>query len=198
MSSILGGFKNVVNYLDDILLHNITFESHFLNIQTVINRLHKQDISVNFDKSQFDTREVKFLGTIINDQGMKPGTSKVETLLNYTPRNTRQVMRLLGFINWFSSYLFNVSRKTEFLSNKTRKTEKFIWTQEDSQRTKSILAEIAKQPQLVFPFFQEPFFVNTDASEASIAGIVYQKAGIVGVYSKKLNHSQSLYGIQEK
>ena len=51
---------------------------------------------------------------------------------------------------------------------------------------------------LVLPDFNEPFYVDSDASDFQIGGIIYQKHGIITYHSKTLSKFQRNYSTPEK
>ena len=58
-------------------------------------------MKLNFDKFQFCVSEVKYLGTIITQEGMKPDPAKVRAIKEMsTPNDKAAVRRLLGMINY--------------------------------------------------------------------------------------------------
>lgn len=66
------------------------------------------------------------------------------------------------------------------------------------EKIHQVIKEINEFGVLKFPNFDEEFNLQTDASEHGIGGVLYQKHGIIGYFSKKLNDTEMNYSIVEK
>ncbi|KAF9760626.1 Retrovirus-related Pol polyprotein from transposon [Nosema granulosis] len=64
MNEKLADLNFVKVFVDDILIYSRSAEEHANHIEQVLKRLHNEGISINFDKSSFMKREVKYLGKI--------------------------------------------------------------------------------------------------------------------------------------
>ncbi|KRH92179.1 putative LTR transposable element [Pseudoloma neurophilia] len=58
---------------------------------------------------------------------------------------------------------------------------------------KNIYDKLVQVANLYYPDFNEPFNINSDASDYAVGAILYQKNGIVSYFSQKLNDAQSRY-----
>lgn len=106
-------------------------------------------VSVNFDKSNFGKEEIVFLGHQISSEGIRPEISKIESFRYKQPKTKQQLQKLLGFINWFRPYIKNLStRLSEFYDRLKTKGLKIRWLIEDDHKIKTILKEIQNQPLL--------------------------------------------------
>ncbi len=68
----LKGVANIKIYVDDFLLYSKNVEDHLKLINQVLERLTKNNISINFSKCVFCQEKVKFLGNSIQNQGISP------------------------------------------------------------------------------------------------------------------------------
>ena len=70
----------------------------------LMERCHQRNIKLNADKLQFNLKELKFMGTIISDQGMKPDPEKVAAITQMpTPQNKVALLRVIGMVNFLPS-----------------------------------------------------------------------------------------------
>ncbi|ORD99557.1 POL3 [Hepatospora eriocheir] len=121
MNLLLGNLDFVKIYLDDILIASKDLSEHKRHLKTVIEILNKHQVSINYDKSSFLLQEVKYLGQIINGNGIRPDTSRISKLLNYLPANTpKKCQRVIGLLNWFRPYLPNLSQKISEITSKMK------------------------------------------------------------------------------
>ena len=89
-------------YLDDILIFSETLEQHHLHVGKVLERLDKAGLYADIDKSEFDQKEVKYLGIIIGVDGLKMDLAKITTIQEWsTPRTVKEVLSFLGFANFY-------------------------------------------------------------------------------------------------
>ncbi|KAG0436051.1 Retrovirus-related Pol polyprotein from transposon opus, partial [Dictyocoela muelleri] len=199
MEIILETLDFVYIYLDDILIFSKSYEDHFEHLKIVFERLKRHNVSINFNKSEFAKIEITFLGNIISPKGMRADISKIENFKINTPKNKRELQRMLGLINWFRPYIPNLSLNLgEFYKKLVKSNAKFIWTEDDEKRLQEIFKHIKENSTLFHPNFNEPFIINTDASEEGIGGVVTQDDKIIGYYSYLFNKSERNYTIVEK
>ncbi|KAF9762014.1 Retrovirus-related Pol polyprotein from transposon [Nosema granulosis] len=100
MNEKLSNLNFVKVFVDDILIFSKSPEEHVEHIETVLSTLNREGVSINFEKSSFMKTEVKYLGKIINSEGIKPDIStifKIENDLNQ--KNRKQLMKLFVVLN---------------------------------------------------------------------------------------------------
>jgi hypothetical protein len=62
MEAVLRNIKNVLVYIDDLLIHTATHEQHLQVLEQVFERLHSNHLKINLDKCVFGNQEVSYLG----------------------------------------------------------------------------------------------------------------------------------------
>ncbi|NRA93585.1 MAG: reverse transcriptase family protein [Psychroserpens sp.] len=67
-------------YIDDTLIYSKDESSHDKHIQETLNKLRKAGIKLNKEKCEFRKEEIKFLGYVINKEGIKPDVDKVKAI----------------------------------------------------------------------------------------------------------------------
>jgi len=68
-------------YIDDILIYSNTKKEYIEHVKKVLQRLRELGLRVDVRKSKFNVNEVKFLGLVIIEGGVKMDPSKVSTIL---------------------------------------------------------------------------------------------------------------------
>jgi hypothetical protein len=75
--------KNVIVYLDDILIYSDTLEEHRKHVKEVLRRLRKHGLYANHSKCTFNSNTVEYLGYILSPQGLTMDQSKIQTILDW-------------------------------------------------------------------------------------------------------------------
>ncbi|KAF9761644.1 Transposon Tf2-9 polyprotein [Nosema granulosis] len=199
MNGKLSDLNFVKVFVDDILIYSKTPEEHSLHIEKVLQRLHTEGISINFDKSSFMKQEVKYLGKIINSEGIKPDISTIFKIENdLVPKNRKQLMKILGVLNWFRDHIPALSTRIATLTSKLNADSPFTWSHCDTDIVKDVINTIKEQITLHHPDINEEFILSTDASDVGAGGVITQKGKIVEIYSYKFHKSEINYTVTEK
>ena len=83
MSIVLDGMETfAMVYLDDIMVFSRSPEQHFEHLQRVFNRLNRHVLKLKQSKCQFLREETKYLGFVINKDGIKTDVDKIEVIKN--------------------------------------------------------------------------------------------------------------------
>ncbi len=190
-------FVNV--YLDDLLIASKTFKDHYEHVNKVLTILETENISINFKKSSFCKNKVNYLGHEISADGVKADLSRIDKLETLkAPTTKKQILKLIGLLNWYRPYIKNLSTKISKISDKTRQDEQFSWSDEDNAIIKAITADIKENIILSFPDYKRPFELYCDASNVGCGAILKQDKNLIGIYSNKFTGPQLNYHTQEK
>ena len=115
--------------IDDILVSGKTDEEHLINLNLVISRLEKRGFKCKLEKNQFMKKEVIYLGHRVTAEGIKPVTSKVDSMKKApNPKNVEELVSFLGAINYYRRYLPNLSTVIAPLDRLRNKDVEWRWT----------------------------------------------------------------------
>jgi len=113
------GIDGVHIMADDIIIAAATVEEHDMIFRQVLARVHDCNVKFNLDKLQLCVNSVKYLGTIIRDEGIKPDPAKVSAIVNMpVPTDKAALWRLLGMVNFLASHIPNLATIMAPLPNK--------------------------------------------------------------------------------
>ena len=93
-SLFIGVFMDV--YLDDILIYSDTVEGHVKHVRQVINVLRREKLYLSESKLHFLAPELKVLGRIVDDQGIRMDPDKVDSVVNWKVPTNKELLR--GFL----------------------------------------------------------------------------------------------------
>ena len=139
-----------------------------------------------------------YLGHKIDKDGIRPDSSRVTKLQNFTPRTKKDIMKIMGLIQWYRPFQENLSSTTSFLTEKLKKENSFSWDKDDANRLEKVISEIKTETLSSHPDLNKPFTLETDASNIGIGAVLYQDDKTIGFYSHKLKGAEQNYTVVEK
>ncbi|GKC62473.1 putative reverse transcriptase domain-containing protein [Tanacetum coccineum] len=94
--------KFVIVFIDDILIYSKFKGEHEVHLRLVLELLKKEKLYAKFSKCEFWLQEVKFLGHVVNPNGIHVDPSKIEAVKNWkaptTPSEIRLFLGLAGCV----------------------------------------------------------------------------------------------------
>ena len=192
-------------YLDDILIYSETLAEHKVHVKKVLEVLAKAGLHLKPEKCEFHRTEVKYLGLILSNNGIKMDPGKVEAVTKWeSPRNLRDVRAFLGFANFYRRFIRGYSEIVSPIVNLTKKGVLFSWEPGSPQETAFQLLKNRFTSAPILKHFDPDLeiVVETDASDYVSAGILSQfHNGIlhpVAFFSKKHSPAECNYEIYDK
>ena len=107
MSVMLAGLENFsMVYLDDILVFSSSVSEHLQHLQAVFERLKSHGLKLKLPKCQFMNEETRYLDFVINKNGIKPDSSKIEVIRSMPePKTVRQVRGFVGALGYYQRFI---------------------------------------------------------------------------------------------
>ena len=75
-------YPHVFVYLDDIIIVTSTFEEHLDWLRQVLQKIGDSGLTINREKCEFCCAEVRYLGFVVNRNGLQVDTDKVAPIVN--------------------------------------------------------------------------------------------------------------------
>ena len=98
MQKLLVDLEGVICHMDDILVHGSTQEQHDLRLRKVLERIKTAGVTLNKQKSEFGKTTVKFLGHIIDQEGIRADPEKIASIETFPePKNRKELRRFLAW-----------------------------------------------------------------------------------------------------
>ena len=69
------------NYLDDIIIYSENFETHMRLLKKVLKKLEDFGLRVKLSKTNICHKELKFLGRIVSNKGVRVDPDKVKAVM---------------------------------------------------------------------------------------------------------------------
>lgn len=204
IASIMGSFKNVRVFLDDILLFGNSKEELDSVCETVLKKLSDCGLTVNESKCYFYETEIEYLGFKISQEGIMPLDDKIEAIKQLAvPRNVSELRSLLGAISYYRMFIRNISDILSPLYSLLKKGSEFLWSEECNVAFNLVKEHLMSDNILVHFNPLLPIKLITDASNIGISAMlchVYEN-GIerpIAYASRTLSDAERKYSILDK
>lgn len=198
---------NIFVYLDDIIICSKDFEEHLRLLKVVLEKLKEANLTVNFEKCEFCRSSLKYLGFVVDRDGLRTDPSKVEAMVNFPkPKTATEMKRFVGLCSWYRRFIPQFSTIMAPLSNLIkgkRKTNLLCWNPQAEEAFVEIKHKLVSAPVLASPNFDLPFTVQADASNYGIGGVLTQvlsdgQEHAIAYCSRSLSKCEKNYTIMEK
>lgn len=110
----------------------------------------------------------------------------------------------MGVASWYRRFLQNFSTITAPITEltKTKNSKKFAWTPEAQTAFEEIQRMLTSTPVLTSPTLEDPWFLETDASDVGVGAVLKQiqngEEKIIAFFSKKLSTAARKYTVTER
>ena len=109
MDAMLGDLDYATAYFDDILVTNKTTAEYRNHIINVFENLQEYGFKVKEAKYDFFLPEIKFLGYIINRDGLQPDPERANAIRNMPASDNVQALQsFLGVANFYQGFIKNM------------------------------------------------------------------------------------------
>ena len=189
----------VLVYMDDILVYSKTREEHLSHLDEVLSLLHQHQYYVKPKKCDFLKTEVKFLGHIISQDGLKVDPDKINTVKQWqAPKDKSSIRSLLGFGNYFRKFIYHYSDMVLPLTELTQAKVPTTWTPSCQQAFNNLKNAIIHAPVLKHPELGHPFQLICDASNYASGAILVQDDHPCAFASKKFSPAECNYTTEDR
>jgi hypothetical protein len=195
-------------YLDDIIIYSNSLEDHIKHCKIVIDILRREKLYLSKDKLKFLSREMKVLGRIIDDHGIRMDPDKVDKVINWKVPTNRDLLRgFLGAVGYLADDIARVRIPMGVLHGLTGDTVSYRWGPTEQRAFDQVRKHVhewhdhSRKP-LNYSKEAPPIWLITDGCSTGVSGVVAQghdwkSATIAAFYSAKLNSAQQNYPVHE-
>ena len=174
-TALAGEWRRSVVYLDDIIIPGKTFHEHLSNLGIVFEHLRKAGLKLQPSKCAFCRKQVAFVGHILSTDGITTDPAKTEKVAKWRePTSRREDQQFLGLANYYRRFVQDFAKIAKPLHRLTKKTARFVWTQECQKAFEELRSRLISAPILAFPDYEKEFIVDTDASNDGIGAVLSQ------------------------
>lgn len=212
--------REVLVFLDDIIVFSKTLEEHETRLTNVLSRLRENGLKLSPEKCRFFQTSVRYLGHIVSRNGVETDPQKTEALKTWPrPQTLKDLRSFLGFSGYYRRFVEGYSKIVKPLTNltagypPTRKGAKVTnkaskyhnpkepfgerWTQACQDAFDQIIGKLTSAPVLGFANPRLPYVVHTDASTTGLGAALYQEQDgqtrVIAYASRGLSQCEARY-----
>lgn len=186
-------------YLDDIVVYSKTPAEHMQHLRLVLSKLQSAHLYARLHKCRFALSAIKFLGHVVDQQGMHPDPDKVKIVQDWTtPRSISDLRAFVGLAQYFRKFIQGFATLVAPLTALFRKGVAFIWTANCEAAFEGIKAALTTAPCLKLPVADEPFTVITDACAVGIGAVLMQGDRPVAFDGRALTEAEKKWSTTEQ
>lgn len=175
-------------YIDDIIVIGASEKHHLKNLAAVFDTCRKRNLKLNPEKCKFFKHEVTFLGHICSADGIRPDTSKFQSIISYpVPHDGDSAKRFVAVLNFYRKFIPNFAIISQPLNKLTRKNAIFSWPKECDLAFNELKRLLIKPNILAYPDFTAQFTLTVDASKAGTGAVLSQNNKPIAFASKAFN-----------
>ncbi|GBN26985.1 Retrovirus-related Pol polyprotein from transposon 17.6, partial [Araneus ventricosus] len=196
---LFGDIDGVEVYFDDIIVTGTDKVTHDAALTEVLKRAEASNIKFNANKLQFRMTEVKYMGQIISDKGIKADSGHIKGIVDMpTPSSKGEVIRLLGMVNFLSKFIPNLSQITAPLRELIKQNIEFRWENEHTVAFNRIKELLSCAPVLKVFNGSEKITIQCDSSKDGLGTCLIQNGQPVSFLSRSLTECEKNYAQIEK
>ncbi|RXN34374.1 gypsy-16 si [Labeo rohita] len=193
----------VAIYLDDVVIHGPTPESHDESLSRVFAALAEHKLTLNAEKCIFSAPTIEYVGFQLSADGVTPLRSNIDAILAIPePSSAAQVASFLGMTGYYLKFLPHYSATTAPLRQLLRKDEPWVWTQACSNAVRALKVQLTTAPVLAHFDISSPTWVTCDASATAIGAVLSQtQRGVekpIAFASRAFNQTEQRYSVEER
>ncbi|CAA0827948.1 Uncharacterized mitochondrial protein AtMg00860, partial [Striga hermonthica] len=139
-------------------------------------------------------QRVSFLSHVITQAGIEVDPSKVSAVQNWsTPKSPSEVCSFLSLAGYYRRFIEGFSKIALPLSQLTRKSVKFEWTDRCESSFQDLKKRLTSAPVLTIPDPSRSFTIFNDASKQGLGCVLMQDGQVIAYASRQLKPHEQNY-----
>ena len=202
---LLMGMENAESYVDDVILHNDSWEHHLHTIEEFLKRVKDANLTLRPSKCTFGAQKIDFLGHTLGQGLLEPQANKIQHIMNIQkPRDKKELRSYLGCIKYHRKFIENFAENAVVLTDMLAKRQpnKLRWSEQASAAFEYFRLKLSEYPILRLFDSNREVYVATDSSDFTLGGTMFQEYdGVlypVKYLSRKLKPAETRYSTIER
>lgn len=191
--------EGVEVYVDDLLVYGRTRAEHDERLREVLRRAAAAGVRFNRDKCHLAATQVRFLGHIFDENGMRPDPDRVQAIRDLkTPETKKELERFMGMVNYLARFIDNYAERVEPLRGLLKHNIEFQWSESHERVFNKIKQCIAEAPTLRYYSPNSPVVVSVDSSARGLGACLLQEGRPIAFAARTLTPTESRWAQIEK
>ena len=193
--------KHVYAYLDDLIVFSKNVAEHITSLDLVMQKLRTAGLKVKLSKCSFLKQSITFLGHVVDRDGIHTMRDKVKAVQEFpTPKSVENVRSFLGLCGYYRCFVKGFASIASPLNTLLRKDVPFHWGAAQEKSFDALKMALTNAPILVFPDYNKPFVIYTDASALGLGAVLMQddqngRHRVIAYASRTLNKAEGNYSV---
>ena len=168
-----------VIYLDDVIVFGCTEEEDLERLHVVFERFRQFNLKLKPSKCSFFQSKIMYLAHHISQRGILPSRENVRAVQEFPmPETYMQVRTFCGLAGHYRRFIkgfTNIAHPLYDVLGKEVKMGPVDLPPEAREAVNVLKGKVQSAPVLVFPDFNKPFLLETDASKKGLGAVLSQK-----------------------
>ena len=163
MRKLFSRIDNVVNYIDDILVHTSTWKDHIVTLNKVFHILQEANLSARPSKCFLGFSYIEFLGHKVGNGILGTNPSLLKRIQNCeAPTTKKEVRSFIGLTSYYRKFVPNFSHIALPLTELTKKgqPERVNWGEAQEKAYRTLKQVLSSPPVLHLPDFSKSFLLG--------------------------------------
>ena len=203
MSELLAGLEGVLCQMDDILVFGRDQAEHDRRLIAVLTRIEEAGATLNPQKCEFSQTTLKFLGHIIDSEGIRADPEKTDAIMKMSPpTSVPELRRFMGMVNQLRKFTPKLAELTQPLRMLLSKSNAWTWGPPQSRAFEQVKQELSQPTTLALYDPKAPTKISADASSHGLGAVLLQQYdGVwkpVAYASRSMSDTECRYAQIEK
>jgi hypothetical protein len=166
--------KNVLTYVDDIIVKSKKQENHIANLQETFANFRQAGLKLNPEKCVFGVKKGKFLGYLISTKGIEANPSKIEARME-TPNSKKGAQRLAGRLTSLNRFISRSAERNLPFFEILKSAEVFQWGPAQQKAFEELKQYQIDLTTLTPPSSGTPLLLYVAASHSAVSAALVQE-----------------------
>ena len=150
-------------------------------MEATLKRIEDAGITPNSEKCIFHQNQLKFLGHIIDKDGVHVNQEKVKSVVNMkASTNISEFCCFMGIVNQLAKFSANVAKLTQPLRELLSKKNTYLWSPNQEEDFEKIKQKLSNPTILALYDPTSDTKISADASTFGLGSVLLHKHGLDG------------------